>query len=417
VVCGYNALLLTIYATAFCNESDSERSLKIVSLLVDHGAEVNFRSLENGTTALLAACSKGSPAIVDFLLKQGADPNARSATGETALSISVHFLRIINRPTDSSDLERNSRQKRLFLNILDLLLRGGANANDLMIVPNYGEAGKDLNIFRTPLDFAISHQLGEAEAFLNAFTDNALRTAAGFLLSRFQNSLKELGNAQQLVLPIRNNQDTVFLLALSFLLGSLACVDGFPTREELSCFSRFLSMLQLDGRTTAALTALFAAPAYLRQEPDKLMDQFTSDLDLFRKVLSQNPFILMTVADLLYEMGVADGTPQLHEKLFLETVAKSFGLNQSEYASYANHCDTNDNGNSSLESCYRILNCSMSQSDDEIKSRYRQLAKNYHPDMIHGKGLPKDFVTFASERFREIQEAYDTIMKHRRKPL
>jgi DnaJ like chaperone protein len=50
---------------------------------------------------------------------------------------------------------------------------------------------------------------------------------------------------------------------------------------------------------------------------------------------------------------------------------------------------------------------------DEIKKAYRKLSIEFHPDSIASKGLPEEFTTFAAEKFRAIQEAYDTIKKER----
>ena len=51
--------------------------------------------------------------------------------------------------------------------------------------------------------------------------------------------------------------------------------------------------------------------------------------------------------------------------------------------------------------------------NDEVKKQYRKLVTEYHPDKIEAKGLPEEFVQLASDKFREIQEAYDAIKKER----
>lgn len=59
---------------------------------------------------------------------------------------------------------------------------------------------------------------------------------------------------------------------------------------------------------------------------------------------------------------------------------------------------------------YRILGVSPSATDEEVKSAYRELAKKYHPDKYAGSPL----ADLAGEKMKEINEAYDTIMKERR---
>lgn len=59
-------------------------------LLVGSGADINARS-PNGRTALHIASSQGHGHIVDLLLEKGADIDAEDNHGETALSIAEHF--------------------------------------------------------------------------------------------------------------------------------------------------------------------------------------------------------------------------------------------------------------------------------------------------------------------------------------
>lgn len=54
---------------------------------------------------------------------------------------------------------------------------------------------------------------------------------------------------------------------------------------------------------------------------------------------------------------------------------------------------------------YEVLGVSKNATQDEIKSAYRKLAKQYHPDRYIGNPL----ADLASEKFKEINEAYDTL--------
>jgi len=58
---------------------------------------------------------------------------------------------------------------------------------------------------------------------------------------------------------------------------------------------------------------------------------------------------------------------------------------------------------------YLVLGVSPSASDDEIKQAYRELAKKYHPDNYINNPL----ADLAQEKMKEINEAYDTIVKMR----
>lgn len=56
---------------------------------------------------------------------------------------------------------------------------------------------------------------------------------------------------------------------------------------------------------------------------------------------------------------------------------------------------------------YEVLGLSKGASADEIKRAYRQLAKKYHPDINKEPG--------AEEKFKEINEAYDTLSDEQKK--
>ena len=58
---------------------------------------------------------------------------------------------------------------------------------------------------------------------------------------------------------------------------------------------------------------------------------------------------------------------------------------------------------------YDVLGVSSSASDDEIKKAYRELTRKYHPDA----NVDNPLADLAEEKFKEVQEAYDTIMHER----
>ena len=60
---------------------------------------------------------------------------------------------------------------------------------------------------------------------------------------------------------------------------------------------------------------------------------------------------------------------------------------------------------------YEVLGVSKTATIDEIKRAFRKLAMKYHPDKVATLG--PEVQKAAEEKFRKIQEAYETIKKER----
>lgn len=58
---------------------------------------------------------------------------------------------------------------------------------------------------------------------------------------------------------------------------------------------------------------------------------------------------------------------------------------------------------------YEVLGISQNASDEEVKKAYRNLSRKYHPDSY----IDNPLADLAEEKFKEVQEAYEQIMKQR----
>lgn len=62
---------------------------------------------------------------------------------------------------------------------------------------------------------------------------------------------------------------------------------------------------------------------------------------------------------------------------------------------------------------YSVLGCTSASSDEEVRICYRKMVVRYHPDKFIGQELDQEFIDLATEKFKQIQDAYDHIKKMR----
>jgi DnaJ-domain-containing protein 1 len=95
-----------------------------------------------------------------------------------------------------------------------------------------------------------------------------------------------------------------------------------------------------------------------------------------------------------------------HGRTEIAGLLRAFGAVFSDYADQ----DRAHQGTDGIDQYYAILGCKKTDSIDHIKAQYRQLIKQYHPDVIQGKGLSEEFLELANKKFGLILEAYRHIM-------
>jgi ankyrin repeat protein len=88
----YGLTALFFAAGATRTQPTPKGSTKAVRFLLEHGATVNFKSNVNGFNALMAAVNNRNAGSVSLLLQHGADVNALTADGRSALTMAADGL-------------------------------------------------------------------------------------------------------------------------------------------------------------------------------------------------------------------------------------------------------------------------------------------------------------------------------------
>jgi DnaJ like chaperone protein len=184
------------------------------------------------------------------------------------------------------------------------------------------------------------------------------------------------------------------------ILGRLAKADGVITRDELAVVDNFISNMNISDKEERFARRIFNEAKNSRYS----IDDFARQLyDINRR----NPTILLSFMDVLFQLAAADGIFHPAEETALNRIKNIFIINDTQFENLKARYFEN------VDKYYRTLGCTASSSDKEIKTSYRKLVKEFHPDTIISKGLPEEFTDFATKRFEEIQQAYEKVKKER----
>ena len=115
--------------------------------------------------------------------------------------------------------------------------------------------------------------------------------------------------------------------------------------------------------------------------------------------------VRLQIVHFLFGIAQADGTVSASEVNKISEIAGYLGLSRNEFEGLKAMFFKN------ADSAYKILEIDKSATDAEVKKAYREMAKKYHPDKL--QHMDEAYRAGAEEKFRNVQNAYETIQKER----
>lgn len=192
--------------------------------------------------------------------------------------------------------------------------------------------------------------------------------------------------------------EVAFTVGVIALGAKMAKADGVVVKDEIAAFKEVFKVPEDDAENVARLF--------------NLAKQDVAGFDAYARQLANcmkgEKQILADVLDGLFHIAKADNILHPNEISFLEEVARIFGFSDVEFANIQARHVIN-----SKENPYKILGIDPGAEDSEIKSHYRQLVRENHPDKLIARGVPEEFVAIATERLQAINEAYDELSRER----
>jgi DnaJ like chaperone protein len=189
-----------------------------------------------------------------------------------------------------------------------------------------------------------------------------------------------------------------FTIAVVALGAKMAKADGFVSDAEIVAFREVFrvppdELRNVERVFNVAKRDTAGWQSYARQIGDMFPDR---------------PEVLEDLVMCLFHIAKADGGVKEEEREFLRGVAETFGLPRSAFARLCAEA-----GGGCENDPYGVLGLDLTADDDAVRTAYRALMREHHPDRLIAAGMPQEFIVLANEKAATINTAYEKIRRER----
>lgn len=185
-----------------------------------------------------------------------------------------------------------------------------------------------------------------------------------------------------------------FAIAVIALGAKMAKADGQVTRDEVTAFRE---VFDISGEDEAAAGRVFNLA---RQD----VAGFEDYAKRVKAMYGDSCEPLLDLLDGLFHIAMADGEYHPNEDAFLRRVAEIFEISERKFlrirARFVPDAERDP---------YDILGVEPTMGLQDIKSAYRSLVRENHPDKMIARGVPQEAVQMATKRLAEINGAWEDI--------
>ncbi len=185
-------------------------------------------------------------------------------------------------------------------------------------------------------------------------------------------------------------EDLSLLQALCPLFIEVARADAPPVQLEIRIIREFFQH-RLQFNEAAMDEVRDALKAAIASPPGDVEALTTRARTIVK------PSMRVEIVRSLYDLGMADGDLQRSEQDVLKRIVSAFNLSDEALQQITAQYFGKGDGN------YATLGINGEATDDEVKSAYRRLAAEHHPDRAKDGG----------EKFRQVKDAYESLKKLR----
>lgn len=220
------------------------------------------------------------------------------------------------------------------------------------------------------------------------------------------------GFGGQLIGASQHVQKTFFEVTFE-VMGHLAKVDGRVSEEEIRIARRIMHAMQLSPEQVRLAIDRFTAGKAARYPLNERLAEL-------RERIGQRRDLSRAFIEIQLQAAVGGGEIAQPKRTLLWEVARTFGIGRVELAqiealirAHARETAPGRGAALSLDAAYRVLGVESAAADKEVKTAYRRLMNQHHPDKLVARGLPESMVTLAAQKTHEIRAAYERVKQAR----
>ena len=210
--------------------------------------------------------------------------------------------------------------------------------------------------------------------------------------------LDELEKTARIDPKSAQRRQVTFTIAVIALGAKMAKADGVVTTDEIDAFKEIFKVPPNEMANVARIFNM------AKQD----VAGYESYATQIANILKDDRQLLEDVLHGLFYIATADNVFHPGEESFLKEVARRFAFFEHEYRQVRARFLPEDKRDP-----YVVLGVEASIGDDQLKSHYRKLVVENHPDKAIARGMPPEFVKITTAKLAAINEAYEAIRKER----
>ncbi|WP_149714648.1 TerB family tellurite resistance protein [Campylobacter concisus] len=134
----------------------------------------------------------------------------------------------------------------------------------------------------------------------------------------------------------------------------------------------------------------------------------------YKRAFNLNYDICVARLTFFLNLAYIDGEFNKSEQDVIRNIAYGFGIDKETLdeiifkfdSFYGSRFEANPDEAIQEKDAFEVLGLSKNASFDEIKARYKELVRQYHPDILMGRGESKEVIERSTKKLQEINEAY-----------